>query len=299
MGCRAITPALVSLAKGLEGEPFHLLAAHCQNNERESVVGYVRSQGMAEDSPNMTVSSFGGHPGVEGNGHVPYYMVFDHTGKLRHHHMCGNYHGGDGMKFKEWVEKLLAEAPRIDVGEAPYEHFKKVAAQIAAREKLSKAISALAKPASEAGAEAERTRLLGAVAAWRDKQVVQIERKLGTRPSTVVGDLLALAKELGSGELATRVKERAATLKKDPAYAGALKVEKVLMRTKAKLAKLKVPKAAKRRGIKVFDLDDAACRSEHTSTLKKAAKKLRETAAAHPGLAISKTAEAYAARMSQ
>ena len=78
----------------MEGKPFHLLAAHCQHGEQATVVGYIRGHGLSADTPNLTVSSFGGHPGVKGNGYVPYYMVFDHRGDLRYHHMCGNYHGG-------------------------------------------------------------------------------------------------------------------------------------------------------------------------------------------------------------
>ena len=71
----------------------------------------------------MTVTSFGGHPGVKGNGHVPYYMVFDHTGKLRRQHMGGAYHGGDGLEMIEWVDRLLKETPAIWLGNEPFQHL--------------------------------------------------------------------------------------------------------------------------------------------------------------------------------
>ena len=35
-------------------------------------MAYIRSNGLAPDTPNMTVSSMGGHPKVQGNGYVPY-----------------------------------------------------------------------------------------------------------------------------------------------------------------------------------------------------------------------------------
>ena len=45
MGCRAITPHLVSLAKRLEGRPFHLVATHCQNGKKEDVTAYIAGKG--------------------------------------------------------------------------------------------------------------------------------------------------------------------------------------------------------------------------------------------------------------
>ena len=90
--------------------PFHLVATNCQRAPTEDVIAYLRSQGLAENSPNFTLTSFGGHPAVKGNGYVPYYMVFDHRGRLIREHMCGDYHGGDGLEMIEWVEKALKDA---------------------------------------------------------------------------------------------------------------------------------------------------------------------------------------------
>ena len=123
MGCQAVTPHLVGLARRLEGKPFHLIATHCQQGKQEDVVGYVRTKGLAPDTQNTTVSSMGGHPKVKGKGYVPYYMVFDHTGKLAHHHMCGAYHGGDGLKMIEWVDDLHEKTPAISLGDEPFDQF--------------------------------------------------------------------------------------------------------------------------------------------------------------------------------
>ena len=106
-----MTPHLVGLARRLEGKPFHLVASHCQRDTQENVVNYIKSKGLAADTPNVTVTSQGRHPKVKGNGYVPYYMVFDHHGTLIREHMCGDYHGGDGLAMIEWVDKLLADAP--------------------------------------------------------------------------------------------------------------------------------------------------------------------------------------------
>ena len=113
MGCRAITPELVGLARRLEGRPFHLIATDRQRSPKEKQLAYLRDLGLSPDTPNFTVTSGGGHPGVKGNGYVPYYMIFDHRGRLVREHMGGAYHGGDGLAMIEWVDKLLLEAPSI------------------------------------------------------------------------------------------------------------------------------------------------------------------------------------------
>ena len=118
---------MVSLAKKLEGRPFHLVATHCQRQPKEKVVAYIKSKKLEADTPNFTVSSFGGHPDVSGNGYVPYYMVFDHHGNLAYHHMCGQYHGGDGLEMLTWIDRLLMDTPEIYLGKEPYKHEAKLA----------------------------------------------------------------------------------------------------------------------------------------------------------------------------
>ena len=140
MGCRAITPALVGLASRLEGKPFHLVASFCQRGMREETTAYIKGKGLAPDTPNMTVTYQDRHPQVKGNGYVPYYLVFDHTGRMVHRHMCGDYHGGDGLKMIEWVDELLEKAPEIWLGEEEFATHAKLAERIAAKKHLDKAV---------------------------------------------------------------------------------------------------------------------------------------------------------------
>ena len=145
MGCKAITPHLVSLAKRLEGKPFHLVASHCQRDTQENVVSYVKSKGLAADTPNVTVTHQGRHPKIKGNGYVPYYAVFDQHGDLVHHHMCGDYHGGDGLKMIEIVDKLLKSVPAIYLGKEPFTAVPKLAKQVGAKKNLAAAIKEIEK----------------------------------------------------------------------------------------------------------------------------------------------------------
>lgn len=299
MGCRAITPNLVSLAKRLEGQPFHLLATHCQKDTKANVVSYIRGHELAEDTPNMTISSFGGHRGVKGNGSVPYYMVFDHTGKLRRQHMCGAYHGGDGLEMIEWVDRLLEEAPAIWLGEEPFTHLDVLAKQVEAGRKLGDVASLLEnRPAGgDAAEDAEAKRLLDALTAWRDGHAAQAERLLASQPKRVLAAYADLAKALKGSALAEPATARAAALKGSPELKNSIALAKKLEKAKKKIDKLDVPKEAKRRGLKLFSIDDPDCRKAHAKSLARTAAKLRKATAEHPDLPIAKAIEAYAKRL--
>jgi len=115
---------LVGLAKRLEDKPFHLIAAFSQHGTKEWAESYLRSKGLAPSAPNFTVTKGGRHPDVKGNGYVPYYMVFDHTGKLVHRRIL------DGVKrYRDrrlaLVESLLATDPAraVDVLEELADEF--------------------------------------------------------------------------------------------------------------------------------------------------------------------------------
>ena len=290
---------MVRAAKQHEGRPFHLIATHCQQGEKAEVVAYIRSQGLEEDTPNVTVSKFGGHPGVKGNGHVPYYMVFDHTGKLRRQHMGGPYHGGDDMGQFEWVERLLDEAPGIWLGEEPFEHIADLAKKVETQKGLGAVAKTLEaeKETAEGAKAAEMERLYETLTAWRDRRLAGIERLLSSKPDEVLDGLKKLGKELKGSALAEPVDQRFEELSKDPDLKTAIALQKTFEKTKRKIEKLKLPKAAKRRGLEVFDPDDKDCREAHTKSLERAAKKLREAVAGHEELPIANALLAYAKRL--
>ena len=104
---------MVGLAKQLKGEPFHLVASYCQRGPKQAAVDSIRAEGWDETKQkNITVHYASMFPKL---GHeikyVPYYLIFDHTGKLRYHHMAGPYQGGNGNAYQDQVKKLLAEVP--------------------------------------------------------------------------------------------------------------------------------------------------------------------------------------------
>jgi len=248
VGCKAITPHLVRLARRLEGKPFHLVAAHCQRNDKDSVLSYLRGKEFDEKAPNFTVTSFGGHPKVKGNGYVPYYMVFDHHGKLAHHHMCGDYHGGDGLKMIEWVDKLLEDAPAIYLGEEPFVHCDKLAKQVARKQDLEGAIEEIDERTEGTPGEDELNelaRLKKAIVDYRDRMMAKAEKMLATDPSGVVDVLDDLADELGDTAIAAPAKDRLEELKRSRELREAGKIQKKYERI---LKKLDPGDSAKTRG---------------------------------------------------
>ncbi len=245
MGCRAISPELVSLARKLEGRPFHLIATDRQRSDRDSQLAYLKGLGLSVDSPNFTVTSGGGHPGVKGNGYVPYYMVFDHRGRLAREHMGGAYHGGDGLAMIEWVEKLLRATPSIDLGEKPFVHVADLAKKIESRKKLGATLGKVEKMIEAEPSDAEReelVRIRTTLTSWRDRQVADVEALIGTTPSAVVPRFTALAKELRGCSLAASVASRLAELKSSKPLREAIAIEKSFKKIKAALAKVEGPR---------------------------------------------------------
>ncbi|MEE9391753.1 MAG: hypothetical protein V3W41_04525 [Planctomycetota bacterium] len=260
MGCHAITPHLVSLAKRLEGRPFHLLASHCQSNPKSEVVSYIKSKGVTAKTPNFTVTSQGRHPKVKGSGYVPYYIVFDHRGKIAHHHMCGDYHEGDGLKFIEWVDKLLDRARSIDLGKEKFEAAPKLAAQIASPKKLNATLKTIEKKlADERTSDELRSdldRLLNAVESWRDRRLADIDNAMGQHPSRAQRELKSLEKELSRTTLGPAVTEKLVELKGSDDFKAALEIEKKLDKVQKHLDKMKPCKNCKRLG---HDHKQAGC----------------------------------------
>lgn len=112
VGCQEITPGMVNLAKQFRGEPFHVIASYCQEGDRTPVLEFLKSKGWDEKMDNLSVMSQTGYAPAIDVQHVPYYLLFDHTGKLRYHHVAGSYHGGNGDKYREQVGVLLNEVPQ-------------------------------------------------------------------------------------------------------------------------------------------------------------------------------------------
>jgi len=272
VGCKAVTPHLVSLAKRLEGRPFHLVAAHNQRDTKENVVAYMKSNGLSDETPNLTVTSFGRHPKVKGNGYVPYYMVFDQHGNLAHHHMCGDYHGGDGLNMIEWVDKLLKDSGDIYLGAEPYEHAPKLAKQIAAKKSLPaaiKAVEAERAAGGRGGRKSDLDRLHAALTTYRDGRLEGVERMLATNPNRVIKTLKVLSREMGGTELGKPVEAKLAELSKSPDLKAAIGIWKSFQKTKKRVEKNPTAGTKKKARSKLEKLIDGQDALPVTKTIKK------------------------------
>ena len=285
MGCKAITPELVSLAGRLEGQPFHLLAAYRQRQPKEEVVAYARSQGIRADAPNFTISGRGGHPQVKGNGYVPYYMVFDHTGNLAHHHMCGAYHGGDGLAMIEWVDKLLEATPAIWLGQEPFEEHADLAERVSSGKQTAKAVAELESALAESGGD-ELDRIHAGLVRFRDRGLARADALLATQPSDVLASLDDLVSALGAdSSLAAAVVAQRAKLSDDEGLKTAIGVAKDLAKLEKALSKLKPCKTCKREGHKLLVSGCATCSEDNSrriAGLRKRATELLERSSELP-----------------
>ena len=220
------------------------------------------------------MTSFGGHPKVSGNGYVPYYMVFDQHGNLVHHHMCGAYHGGDGLKMIELVDKLLKESQAIYLGREPFQAVPKLAARIGAGKKLGAAVKEVEKRLATAARteKAELERLQVAVVRYRDQELERAEALISTQPSRMMPALADLAKEFAGCELAAPVVDKLAEYKVSADLKRAIAVHKSFVKL-----------------VKRFEKLDAGKRRD------KALRKITKLAADNEALPIAKTIREYVA----
>ncbi len=246
----------------------------------------------------MTVSSQGGHPKVKGNGYVPYYMVFDHTGKLAHHHMCGAYHGGDGLKMIEWVDELLEKTPAIYLGDAPFEHEAALAAKVAKKKGLKAALTTIEKklgdPALDGQHKAELERLQTAIVDYRDRMQAHAEELMATKPSETLPALKALVKELGGTAIVEPAAARLSELSKSKELKTAIAVEKKLGKIVKGLEKRDPCEACDRKGHERLNAACSACKEEAAKAIRKALKKLDALIEEAGELPIAATLRRYA-----
>ncbi|MHC4780923.1 MAG: hypothetical protein ACYTFG_20315 [Planctomycetota bacterium] len=261
-------------------------------------MAYIRSQGLSPDASNVTVTSFGRHPKVKGNGYVPYYMIFDHHGDLVYDHMCGSYHGGDGLKCIEKVEELLLHAPAIYLGRKPFEVVPKLAEKIASGKGFASTVKSvetrLQSGEESEAATAELKRLMKGVIRHRDKGLREAEVVLATRPSSVVKQLARLEKELKGTALAAPVSDRLAELKGSKGLRTATEMEKKFVKIRKSLERLAPCKDCKRKRIKSMSPACPTCRSQYGPVLAKLKQQLTGLADTNPDLPISKTIREFA-----
>ncbi len=186
---------MASLAKELEGQPFHLIASYNQGGTDETALHEVFQNGVPWTTPNVSATMHARHPGVQGTGYVPYYIVFDHHGDLVYHHQGGPYHGGDGKAVLDRVRQMLRAVPRIYVGKDSYTTHEKLAKSIASGKKLGSSLKSLAKALEDAPDDSELQRLVAAVERHATRQLRRHEQDLATQAKRAIKSLSAPAKE--------------------------------------------------------------------------------------------------------
>lgn len=102
-GCRGITPGMVGLARAHGDEPLQVIASYCQNGRKETALKLLKTKGWTEEVQNLTVMFRTEYEADFKIAFAPYYLIFDHTGKLRHHHLAGSTNGGNGEEYKQLV----------------------------------------------------------------------------------------------------------------------------------------------------------------------------------------------------
>jgi thiol-disulfide isomerase/thioredoxin len=108
--CRGVTPGMLALAKKYKDEPFHVIASYCQTGEKDQTLEYLKGEGWSDEMRNLSVMYQTHYAPDVAIAQQPYYLLFDHSGKLRYHHLAGVEQGGNGDLYQRQVAELLKEA---------------------------------------------------------------------------------------------------------------------------------------------------------------------------------------------
>lgn len=286
----------------MEDKPFHLIASDCQNSKKEDVLSLLQSHGFEKESPNFTITQFGGHETVKGNGFAPYYILFDHRGEIFYHYKAGKGHGGDGLKFLSLTEKLIEDTPLIYTGKKIYKHIGPLATQVAAKQQLSKAIGNIRERliAAEESKEVleELQRLYDAIKKYRDQRLKTIDKLLATAPDQILPALKALEADFKGTILADNVDAKVEELKNSKSLKTAIKIQKKFKFVQDKLSLLKPCDSCKKKGYKSFSDSCSSCQQINAPLIQKLLQQLEKEIEGEESLPISLTVKKFIQQLS-
>ncbi len=278
VGARQVTPALIALARRQEGRPFHLIISHREDtSSRGEVIAFLRNNHMPASVPNLTITKDGNHPDAKLGAYVPYYVLFDHTGRIVQQHLGGSYFGGDQLAMIAAAEKLVKAAPAIYVGRVAFRHLAPLAQKVGVGKGLLGNVrrleSILAAP-PDAETKAEAVRLLAAVRRYRDRQLAYVAALEGSRPSALLPAMKTLAKRFRGTDLGKAVDRALTTYVASTELKDAVGIEKKF-----------------RRIVKAYEKVKESKRTDALTA--KAVKKLEALLEGHGALPFADVIEAY------
>ena len=300
-GCRELVPELLRASQDLADRPIHIILTYVEDRPKQQTVAYFAGLGLSAECPNITLTKDGKHPKVKSGGYLPYYMVFDHRGRLVRHHMGGAYHRGDGRKMIDLLDELSRDVPDFYFGAQPFLKINPLAERVAKRKKLAGAIreaeELLNPPADEPkpdpATKAELQRLLAVITRYRDRKLRSVQLIYPSEPTKVLPMLTSLRREFRGTKLGKAVDAEFKKQRSSPKLNAAVAVHKDYRKVVAKLQKISPCKYCRKEGRKrlrpgCFDCHTA----KKKAIVRKEVQKLRRLHEDAKGLTIAKKIEA-------
>lgn len=210
--------------------------------------------------------------------------------------MCGDYHGGDGLKMIEIVENLLKVAPAIYIGKESFKVVPKLAAQVEKGKKLGDAWNKIEERLGQENvpaAKLELERLKTALVRFRDQELESANRLLSSDPSAALPKLTSLAKLLKKTTLAQPIHDRIAVLKSSTELKTGIRMAKALANAKKSVAKIKPCKTCKRKGLKSHQAGCPSCRSANEKSILKQVSRLKKVLESNEKNPMAETVRAF------
>jgi hypothetical protein len=269
-------PQLAALYKKYEAQGFHIIGLECQRSSEDDIKALAKSS-----SVTFQLTTGGNLKGANVTG-IPHGFLFAPDGKL-----AVDDPRGSALETK--VKELIKDVAGMMAGPGPYKKLASLAAQVKAGQGLGAVLKTLeTKQNSKDAEEAAEAKMM--FEALKGNAQDQLDRAMGKKdgaPVPALAKLDKLAMQFSGNEIATKAKQEADTLRKDPKVKKEIEADGMLKQLEALADKLKPV-----RGMK--DPRDEAFRKANAQMLQSIAGGCQVLNQRYPGTAAAQKAEELA-----
>jgi hypothetical protein len=272
------------LAKKYKGRPFHLLASHVQNADKEKVISFLVENKVDSVADNFSVYSHARHPDINSRG-IPYIAIFDHQGKIA-------YQGHSNSEMDRLIEKLVSAVPGLYLGgDYKSSEVKSLLQEAENGKGLGKVLSKLAllKSAEHSNAEIqeEASDLEEKILNYFNKKKNKALENFRFDPNDSLKKLKRLAKESAGSEYSRNLYADIQSRKENDNFNDAVTVARSFYKLSKKLNKFKACKMHKNNNVIHGDLNCPNCREKNRSRIDSLKKQFENLLATNKNLDIN------------
>ena len=227
--CKAVTPAVVKLYNEfLESGKFEVICSSRQKTKKNKVKGYFKGKKATFSVYDQLKIPNDGH-----NGALPYFMLFDHKGKMV-------AKGQDFMAMQSKVKSLVNLAPEPMIADVKTKHFGKQAATLKKGKSVKAVLDAIKKKvAGDPEKLKEFNAITAAVTKWGKAEIQKVELLLNQDLAHGITQSQVIETTFKGLDLSKTFLSKMKALKNDKNFADFMTINRSADKAKSKFKKKK------------------------------------------------------------